>query len=153
MTIPGVLEYIGNQLARIADALETIVCNEYGPPKPAKCALRVTNELPGGDDVADKLNFVFVVPAEDEPSDVVSREVKLTLADGTVSEFVNEGNGAFESAEFTADQDSEVSISVVNVDDAGNKSVPRVQSFTLVDTIAPPAPGELGVKVVGEVVE
>jgi len=47
-------------------------------------------------------------------------------------------------------QDAEVVLSLVDVDDVGNKSEPAVLSFTAKDTVPPPAPGGFGVALVGE---
>ena len=46
------------------------------------------------------------------------------------------------SDEFAVDQDSEVTITLTYVDDAGNESQPATQVFTAKDTIAPDAPGD-----------
>ena len=43
-----------------------------------------------------------------------------------------------------------LTLTLVDVDDAGNKSEPRVQTVTLVDNLAPPQPGEMGVQVTAE---
>jgi hypothetical protein len=47
-------------------------------------------------------------------------------------------------------QDAVVTVTLVDVDDAGLESPPSTKTVTLVDTIAPPAPGELGITVSGE---
>lgn len=97
----------------------------------------------------DLIKFVVSVP-EEATADVVKREVTVTLADGSVSSVDVVGRAAGDSAEFSGPQDSEVTVSVVNVDDAGNKSEPRVKVETLKDTFAPPEPGEIALKVTGE---
>ena len=48
------------------------------------------------------------------------------------------------SAEFEVPQNANVDLRLIYVDDAGNHSQPRLQSFVAVDTIAPDAPGEFG---------
>ena len=96
----------------------------------------------------DLLKFVVAVPAAE--GDVVKRNLAVTLPDGSVQTAELPGKDAAESAEFEVPQDSEVKVSCVNVDDAGNESEPRVQSFVIADTIAPAVPGELGVRVTGE---
>lgn len=52
---------------------------------------------------------------------------------------------------FLAEDGAMVSLSLVDIDDAGNRSEPSpTLTFTATDTIAPPTPGELGVTVIGE---
>lgn len=99
--------------------------------------------------MADMLRFVVTVP-EESTGDVVTREIMVTLPDGSTQSGAVAGRLAGDSGEFSAAQDSIVKVSVVNVDDAGNRSEAREQEFTVVDTIAPPEPGEVGIKVVGE---
>lgn len=85
-------------------------------------------------------------------NDVVSHEVTLTNAtfedDGSTVKTVPDGTA--EIGMFRADDGANVSTSYVQIDDAGNRSEPVVQSFTSVDDIAPAAPGELGIQHVGE---
>ena len=148
-------EDILTQLTRIADAAERIA-NVFdpeapAPPMPGPVAIRATGEVRvtiGGIEM-DQIRFVVTVPAEDT-ADVVKREVTVTLADGTVLTGEVSGRTSGESAEFSGPQDSQVTISVVNVDDAGNKSEPRVKVETLLDTFAPPEPGEIGLRATGE---
>ena len=47
-------------------------------------------------------------------------------------------------------QDALVVLSLVDVDDAGNKSPPATVEFTAVDTLAPAQPGGFNVALVGE---
>lgn len=51
---------------------------------------------------------------------------------------------------FSAPQDAAIVLTLVDVDDAGNKSDPAVLEFTAVDTLAPAQPGSFGVTLVGE---
>lgn len=132
---------------RLAAAIERLI-----PPRPSMpgiLSIRVTSER--HTDMADKLKFVVAVPAAD--GDVVKRLLSVELPDGELLEAEVAGKDAVESAEFEVDQDVSVKISVVNVDDAGNKSEPREQTFLILDTIAPAQPGELGVRVVSETPE
>lgn len=96
----------------------------------------------------DLLSFVLSVPAAE--GDVVSRKLALTMPDGTVVSSEVPGKDAADSETFEVPQDSVVKVSCVNVDDAGNESEPRVQEFTIADTIPPAQPGEIGVRVTGE---
>lgn len=138
---------------RLAAAIERLTRNVFPPPeKPGQLSIRVTAERhtqKGESTVAvDLLEFVVDVPAAD--GDVVKRVGAITLPDESVETFELEGKDAAEAGPFEVPQDSEVKISVVNVDDSGNESDPRVQTFVIVDTIPPAAPGELGVRVTGE---
>jgi hypothetical protein len=51
---------------------------------------------------------------------------------------------------FSVPQDAEVVVTLVDVDDAGNKSEPAVLTFTATDTIPPQQPGALGVSLISE---
>lgn len=97
----------------------------------------------------EMLQFVLNLPAPGAP-DVVARE--LTVAIGTnasvtfnllPSEEVSEGMSG-------ADNDP-VAGTLVDIDDAGNRSEPRSFAFVLTDTIPPPTPGDVGITVTGEV--
>lgn len=98
-----------------------------------------------GDD--GMLKFVLVLP-QAGASDVVSREVRLSVAD--VLYEVDLAGDVVETAEFTGEDNAVVTGTLVDVDDAGNRSEAREFSFVLVDTVAPPQPGELSIKVTGE---
>lgn len=135
---------------RLAEAVETLTRKLFPPiERPGLLTFRVTSER--STDMADKLKFVVSVPAAE--GDVVRRALAVTLPDGSVQTSQLAGKDAAESDEFEVDQDSIVKVSVVNVDDAGNESEPRVAEFTIKDTIPPAQPGELTVRVTGEVPE
>ena len=51
---------------------------------------------------------------------------------------------------FSVPQDAEVVLTLVDVDDAGNKSAPAVLTFTATDTVPPQQPGALGVTLLSE---
>jgi hypothetical protein len=95
------------------------------------------------------LNFVLDLPVA-SASDVVSRLVKVQIADGVVSEF-SLGAADVMTPELQGADGATVVGSLVDVDDAGNVSPAREFSFVLVDTIAPPQPGEIGLRVTSEV--
>lgn len=93
------------------------------------------------------LKFVLVLP-EKGVADVVARELKFSIADNL---FDVELNGdVVESPEFSGNDNDQVIGTLVDIDDAGNRSEAREFSFVLVDSIAPPQPGELGLKLTGE---
>lgn len=93
------------------------------------------------------LKFVLVLP-EAGAADVVTRELRFTVGEELVE--VNLEGSATETVELTGADNDAVVGSLVDVDDAGNRSEAREFSFVLVDTLAPPQPGELGLKVTGE---
>lgn len=111
--------------------------------KPGRVYLRVLREGANG-----MLTFILKLP-EKSAADVVSRELSVSVA-GADAEVLSVAADATSSQEFTAEQGATVSGSLVDIDDAGNRSPAREFSFVLADTIAPPQPGEVGVEVVSE---
>lgn len=82
-------------------------------------------------------------------NDVVTREVTMTINGGTpdVSTYPVT-TGEFN---FFAPDNATVSLFLVDIDDAGNRSQPSPSTeFTATDTLPPPAPGAIGVTLVGE---
>lgn len=82
-----------------------------------------------------------------ETSDVVSQELTVSV-DGADSTTTHPKEGG--TVEFRAADNASVTLTLVAIDDAGNRSEARVQSFTATDTIAPAQPGEIEVTLVGE---
>jgi hypothetical protein len=95
------------------------------------------------------LKFVLVLPQKGA-ADVVQRELTVQVGEGDPV-VVSLGGDEVESGTFEGEDGDSVSGSLVDVDDAGNKSEAREFSFVLVDTVAPPTPGEVGLKVTEEV--
>lgn len=93
------------------------------------------------------LKFVLVLPAPGAP-DVVVREVKFSVGDQAFD--LTLAGDLLETPEMSGNDNDQVVGTLVDVDDAGNKSEAREFTFTLVDTLAPPQPGELGFKITGE---
>ncbi len=112
-------------------------------PKPGLVGLSVLSQGEDG-----MLKFVLTLP-EKGASDVVSRELTVSVDGGEPVVFTLAGD-VVESQEFEAADGAAVTGTLVDVDDAGNKSEAREFTLVLVDTIAPPQPGEVGVKVVSE---
>lgn len=152
----GILEEILFAVQRLAAAAERIadVVDQPNdpPPTPGMGSVEFTGEehsIIGGIEV-DLIKFKVTVPEEATP-DVVRRDVQVTLADGSVLDGSVPGRDAGATGEFKGEQDSVVSVSIWNVDDAGNRSAePRTFSATLLDTVAPPMPGEAGIETTGE---
>ncbi len=117
------------------------------PPPEQDVSLRVTAETQIGE--TSMLTFVVDTSALTDQTDVVSRELTVTTAEG-VQPAATVSLGQAEVGPYSGAQDSEVQTSLVNIDDAGNRSEPRVQTFTLRDTIAPESPADVGIRVTGE---
>jgi len=81
--------------------------------------------------------------------DVVARELSVTVGDSTETKTV--AGSTTDLGEVTVAQDSEVTMSLVDIDDAGNRSEPAVVTFTATDTIPPAKPGEFGVSLLREI--
>jgi len=90
------------------------------------------------------LIYGVALPAPGAP-DVVKRTLKVTI-NGEAKDDVDAVG-----AEIKANDGDKVSLVLVDTDDAGNESLPSAPfEFTAVDTIAPPAPGAVGVTLLRE---
>ena len=98
--------------------------------------------------MADTLTYEIVVGAP-AAGDVVNREVTVVV-NGTYSDPVSYPPTAVSCGQITVPQDAEVIVSVTDVDDAGNRSDPATLVFTAFDVVPPPAPGGVGVVLLGE---
>lgn len=111
--------------------------------KPDFLSLRIVSQGENG-----MLKFVLVLPPKGA-DDVVSRELTYTV--GSVGPNMLLIAGDANETELLEGYEDEVVVGrLVDVDNAGNRSEPREFKFTLLDTIAPPQPGEVGVRVVSE---
>lgn len=140
-------ERIANASERLATSSENIVRlmkQSIGAVKPRSLNLVVESEMAG------KLQFKVLLPVWPVGADIQSGELTVDVA-GAVSTIPV----AMDQAEVTdleGDQDAAVDLSFVYIDDAGNRSVSAsIFSGTLVDTIAPPDAGSLGIEVTGEI--
>ena len=102
----------------------------------------------GDSKMAGVILFQVVLPPKGA-DDVVTRELQLSFADGGVLT-VNLEASAETTAVLRGPEGTQVTVSLVDVDDAGNRSEPSVAVFDLVDIIPPPKPGELSLSIVGE---
>lgn len=98
--------------------------------------------------MADTLTYLVTATAPVD-SDVVQRELVVTVNGEVVSTTVFAGSSV-DFGTVTVPQDSEVKLTLVDVDDAGNKSQPAESYFVAVDTIPPGQPGAINVTLVGE---
>lgn len=81
--------------------------------------------------------------------DVVSRELTVVVG-GEVVSTTAFGGGDTSLGEISVPQDAAVTLTLVDIDDAGNRSQPAVVEFAATDTIAPAQPGSFGVSLVRE---
>jgi hypothetical protein len=86
-------------------------------------------------------------PAVD--ADVVSRELTVAVNGEQISR-VSFPKETTDFGEIKVAQDSNVSVALVDIDDAGNRSQPALREFVATDTIPPAAPGEIGVSLLRE---
>lgn len=100
------------------------------------------------ENMADTMTYEIAVggPAS---QDVVSRELTVVV-DGVYRDPVVFPAYEVSLGRVSVPQDSEVVVSLVDVDDAGNRSEPSTISFKALDVVPPAAPGGLSVTVVGE---
>jgi len=100
--------------------------------------------------MADLLTYSVVAASPSAP-DVVSRELVVAV-NGEVKPVVYFAGATTDLGTVDAPQNSEVSLTLVDVDDAGNRSEPTSLVFVALDTLPPSAPGSIGVTLVGETV-
>jgi hypothetical protein len=110
--------------------------------RPGLVGLKVTQE------VNNMLRFVLVLPPIGA-SDVIDRELMVQIS-GQLPAVEHVPPSVVESGEYEGNDGDSISGHLVDIDDAGNRSEPSPFSFTLADTIAPPAPGEIGIRLTGE---
>jgi hypothetical protein len=97
------------------------------------------------------LKFVLVLP-EKAAVDVVSRELKVSVGDGTESIIVLNGDDT-QSSNLLGNHNDKVAGSLVDVDVNGNRSPESLFDLVLVDNIAPPMPGQVGISVLEDNVQ
>jgi hypothetical protein len=133
-------------LACIALALYDLLLHELNVSVSVPKGLRVV--LLRGETMANVLTYRVSVDAPVD-GDVVSRELTVTV-NGVESTVVTAAGNATDLGSVDVPQDSLVVLSLVDVDDAGNKSEPATVEFTAVDTLAPAQPGGFNVTLVSE---
>ena len=112
-----------------------------GLRKPGLVLVRMVSEGKSG-----MSKFALVLP-EPGAADVVSRELVFSVNGGEPITQTLAGS-TLESEEFDANQGEVVTGSLVDIDDATptpNRSEPSLFELELLDTIAPPTPGQVGV--------
>lgn len=136
------------RLERIHETLRTLLAwkkARWGPRPPERVRLVVKGEV----DV-DILSFDVILPPWPTGTDVTKGILRVTVGDSeSVEREVDVGQTTVSG--FQGPQDASVELIFWYLDDAGNRSVnPSTFSGTLVDTIPPPDPGQLGIQVTGE---
>jgi len=99
--------------------------------------------------MADLLVYSVAAPAPTD-FDVTVRELTVTvdgMPDGS-STFPGDSTNL---GQIRAGQGSRVVVTLVDIDDAGNRSEPAVLEFVALDTLAPAKPGDFSVTLVAEV--
>jgi hypothetical protein len=104
--------------------------------------------LQRGETMANVLTYRVSVNAPVD-GDVVSRELTV-LVNGVELMVVHALGSATDLGSIDVPQDALVVLSLVDVDDAGNRSAPATVEFTAVDTLAPAQPGGFNVTLVSE---
>jgi hypothetical protein len=98
--------------------------------------------------MADVLTYV-VSAASPVDGDVVSRVLTVSV-NGVEQGSATFAGSAIDLGTVTVPQDADVKLTLVDIDDAGNLSLPAEYYFVAVDTVAPAIPGGFGVTLVGE---
>ena len=134
-------------LAKKLLIVENLVCDLLLKSKPGPVGITITGER-SEEGMADIIKFSVSLPPKAAP-DVVNRELTIVIGGGepdvrNLDADVNVVEG------LEGPQDAMVEVSLVDVDDGGNRSDASVASATLLDTVAPPQPGTLGIEVLGE---
>lgn len=89
--------------------------------------------------------LVYAVTAgQPVDSDVVARELTVVV-DGAVVSTESFNGDETDLGEIKVPQDSSVVLTLIDIDDANNRSQPATVEFKATDTIAPAAPGSFGV--------
>jgi len=96
------------------------------------------------------LHFVITLPPP-KAADVVERELTITVG-SQEAQTVHPELAAEETQEFSGEDNDAVHAELVDIDDATppNRSEPSVLDGVLVDTLAPPQPGQMGIRVTRE---
>jgi hypothetical protein len=131
-------------LESIAESLVAIKRSLSRPAKPGLLSIINLRELE-----PNVITFDVALPALSTPHDVVRRELTVTVDGGTPD--VRTANPEDASVTgFSVPQDASVSLSLVDIDDAGNPSAPSTLTYVAADTVPPAQPGELGITNVRE---
>lgn len=131
------------QLARIESRVRSLATRLI-------CPLPISLSITG--DVNAMLKFqVHLPPTPPAPHDVVKGELSVSIAGQSLPPLdVELGATSVAHDAFVGNDNDPVELSLVYVDDAGNRSQASTLAAVLTDNIAPSAPGELALSVVEE---
>ena len=133
---------LGRRLVQLEELLFDLLLKG----KPGQVSINLIGER-SREGMADMILFNVSLPPKAAP-DVASREVTIKIGDAEEVKSLGPDVELVEGLE--GEQDLSVMVSLVDIDDAGNRSEASVAEAVLVDTVAPPQPGALGIVVVGE---
>ena len=138
-----------DSINNVADAIRYFADKAFPTtlPRPKPLTITLISEERRND--MDFLTYEATLPVVPAGKDVDTQELTVSV-DGTAQP-LQTLDAAATVATFEVPQDSSVTLSLVYVDDGGQRSAPREQTFTALDTIAPDAPGDFGeVRLVSE---
>ncbi len=142
------------ELTRIAVALERLADHFCNPPKPGSPTVQVISQIQIKE--TTMLKFNVTLPAFDDANpndnDVVTRRLTVSVQGGPVITVDSAADvTTVENDGFVGNNGETVTLSLVDIDAAGNQSAPSEAGVTLADVIPPPAPGAIGLAVTGQV--
>jgi hypothetical protein len=105
--------------------------------------------ITGEDTMADLITFNIVLPPVGAP-DVVVRELTISI-EGKDTIVQNVDPIVTIISDLSGPQGAEVSVSLIDVDDAGNRSAQANASIILADNFGPSTPDQIGFELTGEV--
>ena len=102
--------------------------------------------------MANKFRYkILLPPVVDADTVNVELAAKVTDKDGNdVPEPLKTFSRLETETEYVFPQDATVMLSLVNIDDVGNRSDASTREFVVLDNVPPARPGELAVQVMGE---
>lgn len=104
--------------------------------------------ITGEDTMADLVTFNIILPPVGAP-DVVVREITISIENqGNISQ--NLAADVTCIPDLTGPQNSRVLVTLVDVDDAGNRSEAAQAECFLTDNFAPPSPQQIGFQITNE---
>lgn len=112
---------------------------DKAPPRPARVTLAEKVELD-----MDRFGFTFALPPSDP--DTASRELSITVNGGDPPTVKTYQPTAAVTDQLIFNQDDQLVLTLVDIDDAGNRSqASAALSVTVNDDVPPATPGALGV--------
>jgi hypothetical protein len=137
------------ELFTVLAALLLLICFAWLTKRPfvSRPVLLIVSQK-GKSPMSDVLTYQVTVGAPVD-HDVVSRQLTVTV-DGVSNDARFYDGGATDLGTIEVVQNSNVVLSLVDVDDAGNYSEPAVVEFVASDTLRPSTPGSFSVTLVSE---